>query len=630
METCRGSRHSGTLQHMPMRRHYAKHGGMRDEVREAWMLIDPRKRRKFSLLVGVQVLSGVMDLVAVGLLGLVGALAVATVENQPATEAVRQTLGILHLGSASPQVQVSVLAAIATGLFTLRTILTIALTRRALFFLAARSAEVAETLVSRLLAMPLEFVEGRPSQEFQYAATAGVNALVVGLLGSIATVVADAAIALGLIVLLALVSPIVLGVLLVQLGLMTVIIQRFTISRAAELGRTAWHADVESRALIGEALATYRNAIVRGSRPRYAHAIGEIRTSSARVSAELLFLPGVSKYVMETGVVLGAVALAGVEFATSDARTAVTALTVFLAAGMRLAPAAVRLQQGAFAARAAAGQAKPALDLLLELADTRRQESASPAFTTEHAGFQGAVQFSDVSFAYKGQSVFAVRDATFSVNPGQMLALVGPSGAGKSTIADLLMGALEPTRGKILVSETSPNHALSQWPGAIGYVPQSVWIVDGSIRRNVTLGFEEDSLSDAAIWRALDAAELGELVRGLPGQLDAQVGERGTQLSGGQQQRLGIARALVTVPRLLILDEATSALDADTERAVSSTMRNMHGNSTLIVIAHRLATVRLADVVVYLDSGRVVAQGSFDDLKENVPEFNRQAALQGL
>ena len=175
-----------------------------------------------------------------------------------------------------------------------------------------------------------------------------------------------------------------------------------------------------------------------------------------------------------------------------------------------------------------------------------------------------------------------------------------------------------------------PSEATLQWPGALAYVPQDIAVIDGTVRSNVALGLPAEIIDDDQIWEALDRAQLGDFLRGEREGIDTVVGEHGVRLSGGQRQRLGLARALFTRPRLLVLDEATSALDAETELAVSQALEQLEGNVTLIIVAHRLATIRHCDQVAYLDDGELKALGSFTEVRERVPGFDRQAELLGL
>jgi ABC-type multidrug transport system fused ATPase/permease subunit len=182
----------------------------------------------------------------------------------------------------------------------------------------------------------------------------------------------------------------------------------------------------------------------------------------------------------------------------------------------------------------------------------------------------------------------------------------------------------------VKISGLSPSDAITAWPGAISYVPQDILILDGTIRENVALGYPMEIVSDEDVWAALGNALLSEFVNALPKKLDSHVGDRGVNLSGGQRQRLGIARALFTKPKLLILDEATSSLDGKTESAVSQAIQAMHGEVTVITIAHRLSTVKNADRVFYLENGHLVAKGTFLEVRKLVPDFDEQAKLMGL
>ena len=193
-----------------------------------------------------------------------------------------------------------------------------------------------------------------------------------------------------------------------------------------------------------------------------------------------------------------------------------------------------------------------------------------------------------------------------------------------------MLGLFEPEKGEITISGVPPLLAFEKWPGAVAYVPQETEVSNGTIGQNVSLGFPLESDLEKRINVAIDAAQLTDFVASLPDGLNARVGERGGYLSGGQRQRLGIARAMFTFPKLLILDEATSSLDAETELAISNAIQQLRGSMTIVMIAHRLSTVRNADVVVYLNKGKIEAVGSFTEVRKLIPNFNEQAKLMGL
>jgi ABC-type multidrug transport system fused ATPase/permease subunit len=225
---------------------------------------------------------------------------------------------------------------------------------------------------------------------------------------------------------------------------------------------------------------------------------------------------------------------------------------------------------------------------------------------------------------------FAVHGVTLDIEPGTAVAIVGPSGAGKTSIVDTILGVLDPSSGSVEISGMSPQTAVSKWPGAIGYVPQDVMILNGTIRQNVAMGFPENLERDHLVWDALEIAHLDQFVKSLPQGLDTQVGDRGARLSGGQRQRLGISRAMFTKPSLLVLDEATSSLDGETEANIADSIHDLKGGVTIVMIAHRLSTIRESDAVYYMKDGQVIAFGTFDEVRQNVSDFDYQATLMGL
>jgi ABC-type multidrug transport system fused ATPase/permease subunit len=347
-------------------------------------------------------------------------------------------------------------------------------------------------------------------------------------------------------------------------------------------------------------------------------------------SAEMAFMPNISKYVIEITVVLGSLCISAMQFALQDAAHAVAVLSVFLVASTRIAPAVLRVQQGALALRGSLGSADPTLELIEQIGMQESLEVQVSQLDLQHSGFTGDVKLVNVQLTYPGQQSPAIRAINLEIRNGESVALVGPSGAGKTTLIDVLLGVLTPDHGQIRISNEEPLAAFAKWEGAVSYVPQDVIISNGTVRENVSLGFPLELASDEIVWRALELAQLSDFVKSLPSGLETRVGDRGTKMSGGQRQRLGIARAMFTKPMLLVLDEATSSLDGETESNISDSINHLHGKVTVLMIAHRLSTVRHADRVVYMCDGEIKAQGSFEEVRKLVPDFDRQATLMGL
>jgi ABC-type multidrug transport system fused ATPase/permease subunit len=246
--------------------------------------------------------------------------------------------------------------------------------------------------------------------------------------------------------------------------------------------------------------------------------------------------------------------------------------------------------------------------------DLREEPHVGPEVVPTKPIAFSSLQLQDVTFAYEAAHREALSNITLHVAKGEYVGVIGSSGAGKSTLIDVLLGLLHPNSGELLVNGTNVAGDITAWQRVVGYVPQEIYLLDDSIRRNVALDIRDDRIDDTAIEEALRAAQLWEFVMSLPDGLDTETGERGVRLSGGQRQRLGIARALYRNPQVLVFDEATSALDSQTESEVVDAIERLRGERTVIIVAHRLSTVRHCDTLYMLESGRIVRSGSYDEV----------------
>ena len=578
----------------------------------------------------VQICMGALDLLGVVAIGLLGALSVTGLQSHTPGDRVSSALRVLHISESPFQSQATILGVGAVLLLVGRTVLSIFFTRRILFFLSRRGAMISANLISRLLAQPLLTVQAKTTQETLYAVTRGVELIVLQVLATGVVLVSDLSLLLIMAIGLFAVDPTTAIGTFAVFSLIGYFLYRFMHVRAGALGSKSSELNITSNEKIVEVFGSYRESVVRNRRDYYAREIGKLRFALADTSAEINFLPYVSKYVIETTVVLGALLIGAAQFILQDATHAVATLAIFLAAGTRIAPAVLRVQQGSITIRGSIGQAFPTLDLIDVLGNSPMIENVDDTVDIVHEGFESEIKVKNVTLTYPSKPNPAISDITLTIPSGASVAFVGPSGAGKTTIIDVLLGVLNPDKGNVLISGLSPLLAVAKWPGAVSYVPQDVVISAGTIRENVALGYPAKEATDELVMSALKVAHLHEFVLNLPEGLDTQVGERGAKISGGQRQRLGIARAMFTHPHLLVLDEATSSLDGETEASISDAIHALRGSTTVVMIAHRLSTVRNADIVVYLSEGKVLATGTFNEVRNTVPDFDRQAKLMGL
>jgi ATP-binding cassette, subfamily B, bacterial PglK len=593
-------------------------------------ILPSRDQKIIVYIIVLQLMMGVLDLLGVAAIGLLGALSVSGLGTEPASTRLQSLMTLIQLDNFSYQEQALILGFSAAALLIGRTILSVLFTRRILYFLSRRGANISADLVSRLLAQPLLFIQERSTQEILFSVTRGVQFLVLEVLATGLVLLSDLSLLIVMGIGLFIIDP---ATALITYALFSIIgftLYRFMHVRATSLGLESSKLNIESNEKIVEVFSSYRESVIRNRRAFYARQIGKIRLSLANTTAEANFLPYVSKYVIETSVVVGALLLALITFLLNDVTHAVTTLAIFLAAGSRIAPAVLRVQQGSVVIRGSLGAATPTLKLIEQLSAPPIAENLDDSVQLDHSGFVSEIQISDVNLTYPHKEAPALTNINLSIPAGASAAIVGPSGAGKTTLIDVVLGVLTPDSGSVLISGRSPLDAITNWPGSIAYVPQDVIIASGTIRENVALGYPLNLATDELVNNALKVAGLIEFVDSLPLGIETEVGEYGAKISGGQRQRLGIARAMFTQPHLLVLDEATSSLDGETEASISDAIQKLRGSTTVLFIAHRLSTVRNADIVFYLSAGKILSVGTFGEVRMDVPEFDKQAKQMGL
>ncbi len=346
-----------------------------------------------------------------------------------------------------------------------------------------------------------------------------------------------------------------------------------------------------------------------------------------------LTLENVPRLALETVAVIAIVGL--VIIGLNQGRTGTSLLsgiTLFAVAAFRLLPSVNRMLTALTSIR----HRSSALDVIYhdirslgEKIKLERQYQLSQKQDSIEISLDQSLEFRDVSYSYPQSEQLAIPHLSVMIPKGQVVGIVGHSGAGKTTFVDLLLGLLNPTSGQILADGVDVSTNLKSWRRNIGYIPQSIYLFDDTIRSNIAFGYFPSQINEDRVWKVLKAVQLEEFVTELPEGLNTMVGESGVRLSGGQRQRIGIARALYRNPRLLIMDEATSALDNQTEKAVTDAIEKLSKNRTVIIIAHRLTTVQKCDVIYMMGKGEIIAQGTYDELLTNSPEFQKLAMVAG-
>ncbi len=599
-----------------------------DSLKYSLGWIRPRDRKKIFAVVFLQVGLSLMDLIGVFLIGLVAALSVSTVDTDFQNSKMYELISVIRLQNLEVTSQILILGAISVVVLIGRSLASLFITRKIMYFFSRQSADLSISLTRKLFALPLLDIQRKSSQDLVYSLSVGTQFLMVQVLGTLVVIVADFSVLVLLFIGILVFDPLTAISTLMIFSLVAHILYRVLSGKANNLGKLNASFNIEGNQAINEALTAFREAFVGNRLNFYVERISRTRKGLAEVSGEINFIPFISKYMIEITIILGALVITIMQLFLSDASHAFSALGIFLAAGTRIGPAVLRLQQGVVQIKSSLGMAGPTLNLMEELSNCETLDGETINLNTTHDGFIPSISLSNVSYSYFGSEREVLRGLNLDIPPGTYIAIVGPSGAGKSTLIDLILGIKLPNNGQIHVSGFAPHHAIRNWPGAIGFVPQEVAISDGTILDNVLMGYPIDALTSQEIYDLLSLVELEDFVRNLPNKLETRVGERGSKLSGGQKQRLGIARALVSKPKVLVLDEATSALDGETEAAISTSLSKLRKTMTIVSVAHRINTVTNSDFVVYVGEDGTIDVGTFSELRKRSEAFRNTLQIE--
>jgi ATP-binding cassette, subfamily B, bacterial PglK len=587
-------------------------------IRRAWALVGVRERKRLRLVALYCVLIAGLDSFA---LILIYAL-VSLLNKAPVTGLAGSAIRALHVGTSDRYRAALILLAITSVLFVARSLLSVL----GLWLTIGASNAAQLGLISRLLvgharAPQLVRLEQNSSETLR-TIMGSVDQVVNGVVSSSVLLVSNGAVAVAVAVGLLLSSPLVAVAATIYFALIGVLWVRVVRGGLARRGRRVQELAGERYRLVMQGLAAAKELQLRGRALFYAEgAVARTRGINAATRVANV-ANGSLRYMLETSLVVGAVLVVGVAGATSGRNAVLPAVGLVLAGAFRLLPALNQVLYLTNSVQFSRG----AIEFVERELETFGNYARPPEgeFVSEPTPHRLArdVRLENVSFRYPTRDDAALQHVSFDIGAGESFGIVGPTGSGKSTLLDVLLGILEPDSGRVFIDGAPLDERRQAWQRSIGYVPQDVYLVDDTLRANVGLGWYGDDVDEERVREAIRLAELDDVVARLPQGLDTRVGERGVRLSGGQRQRVGLARALYTGPSVLVLDEATSNLDQVTERQIVDTLTALQGGVTMVVVTHRVATVRNCDRVLYLDGGKVRALGTFEEVCGSVPEFD--------
>ncbi|WP_126383322.1 ABC transporter ATP-binding protein [Actinomyces howellii] len=469
----------------------------------------------------------------------------------------------------------------------------------------------------------------RHSTDLVRSTDVGVASTVSGVLIPFTQLAGEVCTFIAVMAVLIVARPLMAVVTVLYFVLVAAVMYLWVLRRAVAAGRDNRTYSVKAVRLVSEMVHSLKEITLRDKAAELEAVVLAERRRASVARADQSFLGAVPRYMLEIALVGGLVLAGGIGYAQGGMNEALSSLALFGVCGFRVVPSITRFQTIMGQTGANIPHAER---VLAEIEDGRvnRAQHAEVAAGEDLPDDACALVLDEVSFTYPGAERPAVDSVSLALPFGTSLALVGASGSGKSTLVDLILGLLEPTSGQLRIDGTDLRQVLRSWRSRVGYVPQEVSLFDSTVAHNVALSWDTSTIDVERVRRALRRAQLLDIIEERPEGIWEPVGESGMKLSGGQRQRLGIARALYAEPLVLIMDEATSALDTATEAAVTRAVTELSGEVTVIVVAHRLATIRHSDQVCFMREARLEAAGTFDEVVAAAPDFAQQAALAGL
>jgi len=568
--------------------------------RKLWAVLTPNERRCAVILLGLMFIGMILEMLSVGLI--VPALALLTQRDvavrYPSVQVFFEMLG-------NPSVQSIVLGGllVLVVVYFVKAVFLAFLTWRQARFVFSLRARLSQQLFAVYLSQPYTFHLQRNSAKLISHAVNEVNqfaqnGMIPGML-----LLAESLVVFGLCSLLVVVEPIGAAIVMGVLGTASWGFYRLTRSRIAHWGKARQHLDRLSMQHLQQGLGGVKEAKLLGRESEFLARYRIHNDESVRISGTMYALQQLPRLWLEVLAVSGLAILVVSMLLQNRALEAVLpTLGLFAASAFRLMPSVNRVLSAVQSLR----YGLPAIDVLhkeLSVVVPPAVDAQGPAVL-----FHDVLEMERVTYVYQGSAESTLKDITLAIHRGESVGFVGASGAGKSTLVDILLGLLTPSTGNVRVDGKDIHENLRGWQDQIGYVPQSIFLTDDTLRCNVAFGLPNDQINNVAVQRVIQAAQLEEFVSSLPDGLETIVGERGVRLSGGQRQRIGIARALYHDPSVLVLDEATSALDTATEEGVMQAVTALQGMKTIIIVAHRLSTVAHCDRLYRLEQGGVVEE----------------------
>lgn len=598
------------------------------QVRQSLSFLDRRDKTRLLIAIFAQIILALFDMAGAAVLGIIGVVAALSITNASPTGSVIRIEELLGIANYPPTKQITILSTAVILLFTFKTFGSLYLNRKVLNFLAIKQVRIAGETWKKILNGNYLIIAGYPRQELVQAVTDSLNVSIIGILGNFMLAMSEAILLLFLFVLLGATYPSMALMTLLAFGTLAYLTQSVIGAKTREMNAEYSRAAVASKSVLMDSLSVLPEIRISGRLSYFTNKFKVDRAKATDAYVKSLWLGQVPKYLFEIGLVLLGVFIFFYTQATSTSTEAIGRIVIFVAVSGRLMPSIMRLQSELIGMHANVGISR-SINELLNILNLASAKESNELQTTLGSSLQDKpknlmeIDFFEVTFSYReGGQYFNF--GNLHIKPGQSIAVVGKSGVGKTTLVQLILGLINPSKGRITHNYKSPNHSISLNPGTVSYLPQAVSLVSGDIVENIALGVPSEFIDKENLTLALKVAALDDWVESLPLGLKTNVGENGLNFSGGQLQRIGIARAVYSRPSLIVLDEPTSALDQETENAFLKMLQLLHGKTTIVMITHNDDALKYVNEVIFLEenanvvTARMMDTASFVNFKGEI------------
>lgn len=559
-----------------------------------FLLLNKAERKRAFYLAGYLLVGTILEVASIG--ALIPLIQVLTQSNLHSKYSI---VAKLFPNSSDNLVVVSVMLAVLAVFLFKEVFLGICLWKYR-GFIARLEARFQTELYNNYTNQPFEFHLSNNSSLLTRNILSSTN-FIDNIVDPIFILLTDGIVTIALCITLISLEPIPMFVTISCVGSVAGLFHRISKNRIIGWGSLRQHREGDKLQMLNETLNGIKDIVVNGRQKYFQSQFAVVALDLSNLKRNFMTLLGIPRLYLELLAVVGLVALNLTTIILGrSSESLLPMLALFAGGAFRLMPAANRV---AFAFQSLK-MGRPIVGTIQS--DLHSFSISSPVFESDVSiKFEHLIRFEEVSYSYLNSDKLVIDQVSFEIKKGSEVGIVGITGAGKSTLVDILLGLLRPTSGKVTVDGVDISTNIRSWQDLVGYVPQTIFLIDSSIRSNIAFGIDEQDIDDERVVRALDLAQLKEFVDELPAGMNELVGERGVRLSGGQRQRIGIARALYLDPPILVFDEATSALDVETEKEVMKSLDHLRTEKTIVIVTHRISALEHCDQTIRVDEGKL-------------------------